>query len=54
MDPTPSRIPAEAVLAVGDIGFQQKCVSRLRRMRDNGLTLLFVSHSPDAVRSLCN
>ncbi|CAG0969439.1 Teichoic acids export ATP-binding protein TagH [Phycisphaerales bacterium] len=49
----PDLLIVDEVLAVGDIGFQQKCVARLRRMRDDGLTLLFVSHSPDSVRSIC-
>jgi len=38
---------------VGDIGFQSKCIARLRQLREDGLTMLFVSHSPDAVRSIC-
>ena len=50
----PDLLIVDEILAVGDIGFQQKCVSRLRALRDNGLTMLFVSHSPDAVRSVCN
>ena len=50
----PDVLIVDEILAVGDIGFQQKCVGRLRKLRDDGLTLLFVSHSPDAVRSLCN
>jgi lipopolysaccharide transport system ATP-binding protein len=49
----PDVMIVDEILAVGDIGFQQRCLARLRRLRDNGLTLLFVSHSPDAVRSLC-
>jgi len=50
----PDLLIVDEILAVGDIGFQQRCVSRLRALRDNGLTMLFVSHSPDAVRSICN
>lgn len=50
----PDLLIVDEILAVGDIGFQQKCVARLRTLRDNGLTMLFVSHSPDAVRSICN
>jgi lipopolysaccharide transport system ATP-binding protein len=50
----PDVLIVDEILAVGDIGFQQKCVARLRRLRDAGLTMLFVSHSPDAVRSICN
>jgi lipopolysaccharide transport system ATP-binding protein len=49
----PDVLIVDEILAVGDIGFQQKCISRLRQLRDNGLTMLFVSHSPDAVRSIC-
>jgi len=49
----PDILIVDEILAVGDIGFQQKCVARMREMRDRGLTLLFVSHSPDAVRSVC-
>ncbi len=49
----PDVLIVDEILAVGDIGFQQKCVARLRQLRDNGLTMLFVSHSPDAVRSIC-
>ena len=50
----PDVMIVDEILAVGDIGFQQRCLARLRRLRDNGLTLLFVSHSPDAVRSVCD
>jgi lipopolysaccharide transport system ATP-binding protein len=49
----PDLLIVDEILAVGDIGFQQKCIARLRQLRDNGLTMLFVSHSPDAVRSIC-
>jgi lipopolysaccharide transport system ATP-binding protein len=50
----PDILILDEILAVGDIGFQSKCVSRLRKLRDSGLTMLFVSHSPDSVRSICN
>ncbi len=49
----PDLLIVDEILAVGDIGFQQKCIARLRQLRDSGLTMLFVSHSPDAVRSIC-
>jgi len=49
----PDILIVDEILAVGDIGFQQKCVARMREMRERGLSLLFVSHSPDAVRSIC-
>jgi lipopolysaccharide transport system ATP-binding protein len=49
----PDILIVDEILAVGDIGFQQKCVARLRRLREAGMTLLFVTHSPDAIRSVC-
>jgi lipopolysaccharide transport system ATP-binding protein len=50
----PDVMIVDEILAVGDIGFQQRCLSRLRQLRDGGMTMLFVSHSPDAVRSVCD
>lgn len=50
----PEILLVDEILAVGDIGFQQKCMNKLRKMRENGLTLLFVSHSPDSVKSVCD
>lgn len=49
----PDILIVDEILSVGDMAFQQKCVSRMRQMRDNGLTLIFVSHSPDTVKSIC-
>jgi len=49
----PDILIVDEILAVGDIGFQQKCIARMRQMRESGLTLLYVSHSPDSVRSVC-
>ncbi len=43
----------DEALSVGDIYFQNKCNKLLRRKLDDGLTLLLVSHSPAAVRTLC-
>jgi len=43
----------DEVLAVGDAGFQQKCMRYLRAFRSAGGTLLFVSHDETAVLSLC-
>ena len=42
------------ILAVGDYAFQQKCLKRMDEMMSGGTTLLFVSHSIDQVRKLCN
>jgi len=43
----------DEVLAVGDAGFQKKCLGRLGDAAGQGRTVLFVSHNMGAVRSLC-
>ena len=42
----------DEVLAVGDAAFQQKCFDVFNRMRDEGKTILFVTHDMGAVRTL--
>lgn len=44
----------DEVLAVGDQAFQNKCRERIAALRKGGMTILFVSHSAQAVRELCN
>ncbi|MGH2367765.1 MAG: ABC transporter ATP-binding protein [Chloroflexota bacterium] len=44
----------DEVLAVGDAEFQKKCLGRMQDVsRDDGRTVLFVSHNMDAVQRLC-
>jgi lipopolysaccharide transport system ATP-binding protein len=43
----------DEVLAVGDVGFQQKCLDRMHEIRNQGRTILFVSHAMSAVTRLC-
>ena len=50
----PQILIVDEVLSVGDFRFQQKCEERIRKMLDGGTTLLFVSHSIDQVKHLCN
>ena len=44
----------DEVLAVGDMEFQQKCFDVFKRYRNEGVTILFVSHGMDAVRRFCD
>jgi lipopolysaccharide transport system ATP-binding protein len=44
----------DEVLAVGDAGFQRKCLDKMLEIGNSGRTLLFVSHDMDAVRKLCD
>ena len=50
----PEILLVDEVLAVGDVAFQRKCFERIDRMRTDGITLLFVSHSADKVRAICS
>ena len=50
----PDVLVIDEVLAVGDERFQRKCMDRIRLFQNEGRTILFVSHSPDQVRAICN
>ena len=43
----------DEVLAVGDAGFQKKCLGKMGEVAETGRTVLFVSHNMDAIRRLC-
>jgi lipopolysaccharide transport system ATP-binding protein len=49
----PQILIVDEVLSVGDAAFQKKCEARIQEMLNGGTTLLFVSHSIDQVRRLC-
>jgi lipopolysaccharide transport system ATP-binding protein len=50
----PEILIVDEVLAVGDAEFQRKCLGKMRDVsRDEGRTVLFVSHSMGAIRTLC-
>ncbi len=49
----PDILLLDEIFAVGDADFQQRCVDTLRKFMERGKTILFVSHSADAVRTIC-
>jgi lipopolysaccharide transport system ATP-binding protein len=49
----PEILVVDEVLAVGDMGFQRKCLGRIQEAGQSGCTVLFVSHNMAAVESLC-
>jgi ABC-2 type transport system ATP-binding protein len=51
----PDILVVDEALSVGDFMFQQKCEKRINELvEEHGTTLLFVSHSTDQVRRVCN
>jgi lipopolysaccharide transport system ATP-binding protein len=51
---TPDILVVDEALSVGDEAFQRKCFARINRIRDEGATVLFVSHSAGVVTQLCD
>ena len=49
----PDVFVVDEALAVGDTGFQAKCVDRMTRLTKEGRTLLFVSHDLYAIEAIC-
>jgi lipopolysaccharide transport system ATP-binding protein len=49
----PDVLIIDEVLSVGDVGFQEKCVTRMRELLARGIPLVFVSHNLSAVVQLC-
>lgn len=49
----PEILIVDEVLAVGDAGFQKKCLGKMGQVGREGRTVLFVSHNMTALQSLC-
>lgn len=49
----PDILLLDEVYAVGDADFQQRCMRTVEDFRQRGKTILFVSHSAEAVRNVC-
>lgn len=49
----PDILIVDEALAVGDARFQLKCFKKLEEMKENGITILFVSHATEQVKSFC-
>lgn len=50
----PDLLIIDEALAVGDTYFQHKSFDRIRRFKDDGVSILFVTHGMGAIRSLCD
>ncbi|MBI2238842.1 MAG: Wzt carbohydrate-binding domain-containing protein, partial [Actinobacteria bacterium] len=50
----PDLLLIDEVLAVGDEGFQAKCLDRVREFQREGRTIVLVTHALDTVRQICD
>lgn len=50
----PDVLIVDEVLAVGDVGFQKRCLGKMGDVARQGRTVLFVSHNMAAVQKLCS
>jgi ABC-2 type transport system ATP-binding protein len=50
----PAILLVDEVLAVGDIGFQRKCLDKVESFQREGRTIVFVTHAPDLVVRVCD
>ncbi len=50
----PEILIVDEALSVGDVFFQQKCFGAIMKLKQEGTTILFVSHDMTAVRRLCD
>lgn len=49
----PEILIVDEVLAVGDVGFQTKCLGKMGEVANEGRTVLYVSHNMGSINSLC-
>jgi ABC-type polysaccharide/polyol phosphate transport system ATPase subunit len=52
-DVQPDVLILDEILAVGDETFQRKCTERIHMFREQGTTILLVSHSMVAIQDMC-
>lgn len=50
----PDILIVDEALAVGDAYFQHKSISRIRSFREQGMTLVFVTHDAVALKAVCD
>lgn len=50
----PEVLIVDEVLAVGDVGFQKKCLTKMKDTGESGRTVIFVSHDMHSITRLCS
>ncbi|MDI6889828.1 MAG: ABC transporter ATP-binding protein [Thermodesulfovibrionales bacterium] len=50
----PEILLIDEILAVGDMGFQKKCIDKMMGFKKSGVTMVFVSHSMEDIGRICD
>ncbi len=50
----PDILIVDEALSVGDARFQSRCMNRINKFRESGVSILFVSHDTETVKRICN
>jgi ABC-type polysaccharide/polyol phosphate transport system ATPase subunit len=50
----PAILVVDEALSVGDIAFQNKCLQKIKELKDRGTSILFVSHDLSTVQIICD
>lgn len=50
----PEILLVDEILAVGDTAFQKKCLEKMEEFKKKGVTIVFVSHSMEQIKSFCS
>lgn len=50
----PDILIVDEALAVGDMQFQLKCIEKMKKFKEDGKTILFVSHDTYSIKNFCD
>ncbi|MCJ7546061.1 MAG: ABC transporter ATP-binding protein [Deltaproteobacteria bacterium] len=50
----PDILLIDEILAVGDLDFQKKCIDKMMGFKRSGVTIIFVSHSMEDIKQICD
>jgi ABC-type polysaccharide/polyol phosphate transport system ATPase subunit len=50
----PEILLIDEVFAVGDTAFQKKCTAKINEFRIQGKTIIFITHSMEALKEICS
>lgn len=50
----PEILLIDEILSVGDAAFQQKCLAKMKEFKQQGVTIILVSHSPASIKEFCD